>query len=81
MSMIPLPNQFHDNLGRMSGMWTCKDCGFNDPSGELFEEEHDSVHEETVRFCPECGSAEVVYSHGDHWAPDDGHPEEETGDW
>jgi len=40
-------------------MWTCQNCGFSDENGDSFEEEYDPESEETVRYCPECGSDEV----------------------
>jgi len=42
------------------GMWQCDNCGYTDEEGVTFEEETSTENpEETVRYCPECGSDEV----------------------
>ena len=41
-------------------MWQCDNCGYTDEDGTTFEEETEESLEDTVRYCPECGSDEVV---------------------
>lgn len=40
-------------------MWQCDNCGYTDEDGTTFEEETEEGSEDTVRYCPECGSDEV----------------------
>jgi len=40
-------------------MWTCQNCGYSEEAGDSFEEELDDDGE-VLRYCPECGSDEVV---------------------
>jgi ribosomal protein S27AE len=40
-------------------MWQCDNCGYTDEDGTTFEEETEESLEDTVRYCPECGSDEV----------------------
>jgi predicted nucleic acid-binding Zn-ribbon protein len=67
-------------------MWQCDNCGYTDEDGTTFEEETEEGSEETVRYCPECGSDEVFIvdeeGEGDDDFEDDGEEEddEEEGD-
>ena len=40
-------------------MWQCDNCGYTDENGTTFEEETEEGMDETIRYCPECGSDEV----------------------
>jgi hypothetical protein len=52
-------------------MWQCENCGYTDEDGTTFEVEVDEDNpEESVRYCPECGSDEV-------YQVDDGEEEDE----
>jgi Zn finger protein HypA/HybF involved in hydrogenase expression len=40
-------------------MWQCDNCGYTDEDVTAFEEDTEEGLEDTVRYCPECGSDEV----------------------
>jgi len=46
-------------------MWVCQNCGTSDETEDVFDEELDVVTGETVRYCPECGSDEVIEADDD----------------
>lgn len=51
-------------------MWQCDNCGYTDEDGGSFEEETQEGVEDSVRYCPECGSDEV-FEVDDDQDPDD----------
>ena len=50
-------------------MWQCDNCGYTDEDGATFEEETEESLEDTVRYCPECGSDEVVLKNNEEETP------------
>jgi len=65
-------------------MWQCDNCGYTDEDGTTFEEETEEGSEDTVRYCPECGSDEVFMvdeeGEGDDDFEDDDGDDDEDGD-
>jgi ribosomal protein S27AE len=52
-------------------MWQCDNCGYTDEDVSSFEEETEEGIEDTVRYCPECGSDEVFLVDDDEVDADD----------
>jgi ribosomal protein L37AE/L43A len=70
-----------DRRRRKHTMWQCDNCGYTDEDGTTFEEETEEGSDETVRYCPECGSDEVfMVEEGDDDDFEDGDEEDAEED-